>query len=70
MEAELGEISATMIHSDRPADEAALLTRLSSLASRAEALSLRASYRFGAAQACHGIVRARIGFAPGPQGGH
>ena len=60
MEAELGEISAAMVHTDRPVDEAALLTRLSSLASRAEALSLRTSYRFGAAQAYYRIVRARI----------
>lgn len=60
MEEELTELSASIVHPDRPLSDAKLLERLSSLAARVEAMSLRTNYRFSAAQAYYRIVKARI----------
>ena len=59
MEEELTDLSRAMTGPDKPTD-ATLLARLSSLAARAEALSLRTNYRFSAAQAYYRIVKGRI----------
>ncbi|MBI1398252.1 MAG: DUF3422 family protein [Betaproteobacteria bacterium] len=60
MEQELTELSATIGQPERPYSDAKVLERLSSLAARVEAMSLRTNYRFSAAQAYYRIVRARI----------
>ncbi|MFO1320097.1 MAG: DUF3422 domain-containing protein [Burkholderiales bacterium] len=61
MEVELTELSATIVNPKRSLSDASLLSRLSSLAARVEALSLRTNYRFSAAQAYYRLVKARIG---------
>jgi len=60
MEQELTELSASIMSPEHRLSDATLLARLSSLAARVEALSLRTNYRFSAAQAYYGIVKARI----------
>jgi len=60
MEEELTELSAGMMQPGHRLSDATLLARLSSLAARVEALSLRTNYRFSAAQAYYRIVKARI----------
>ncbi|MBL8534927.1 MAG: DUF3422 domain-containing protein [Betaproteobacteria bacterium] len=60
MEGELTELSATMVQPERSVSDGTLLARLSALAARVEALSLRTNYRFSAGQAYYRLVRARI----------
>lgn len=60
MEDELTELSGGMVQPDRPLTDAQLLSRLSSLAARVEAMSLRTNYRFSAGQAYYRLVKARI----------
>ena len=60
IEKEAGALAAQLAGETNPENDRKLLSRLAELAGEAEALSLRTNYRFGAADAYHGIIKDRL----------
>ncbi|MGH6959641.1 MAG: DUF3422 family protein, partial [Dongiaceae bacterium] len=60
IETELADVAAALTRAADPADEQALLKRLSGFAAEVESLAARTPYRFGAARAYSALVQRRI----------